>query len=443
MLRAMMKWGLGLVLIAAVAAYGCDTANGGPIGEGGAGGDGGSAGDGGAGGESGGPVDQCSPGDLADVEGGEPSIPLTTECSAAAAGTLGDMAACVTQVNTCLQDGTAMNTGTTLSEGCSGCFAEAACCTLNECSVLVGGPCAGPPMPGDECDTCSNEKCAPRQAECMGDGGGVGGAGGDGGGGTGGMAGGGGTGGMAGGGGTGGMAGTGGTGGMAGAGGMGGAAGTGGMGGVAGTGGMGGVGGTGGMPPLASSCLELLNDQGVDVDGFYTVDIAGTPMTVYCDMNRFSGGWTQIYDQDVDVLEGYLPTDDWTNGVRTDLPDSGQYSILNLIDQFEGPSSGFEFFIDWPNDGNDYVRWAQSENPFVGRGTVSGIVQSPNNQTGCTAFGGLAAESDGYSTMDGATNRVCWWWAIGTSAPFGGGIPAYKDSDAGQLVASRARLWVR
>ena len=197
------------------------------------------------------------------------------------------------------------------------------------------------------------------------------------------------------------------------------------------------------MPAQASSCLDLLND-GVDVDGIYTIEVAGTPTTVYCDMTRFGGGWTQIYDQDVDVLGGYLPTTAWANGVRTNLPDSGQYSILNLIDDFEGLSLGFEFFIDWPSEGNDYVRWTQSQNPFDGRGTVTGIEQSPINQTGCTPFSGLAAEGDGFATMDGSAN-TCWWWAIGTSESFGAGIPAYKTSETnGQLVvASRTRLWVR
>jgi hypothetical protein len=191
--------------------------------------------------------------------------------------------------------------------------------------------------------------------------------------------------------------------------------------------------------------------QGVDEDGFYTINLSGGPMTVFCDMNRFGGGWTQIYDQDVDVLLGYLDTSEWASGVRTDLPDSGQYSILNLIDEFEGLTLGFEFFIDWPNDGdwpnnrNDYVLWEQPNNPFdLPRGTASNVVQSPTNQIGCTPFGGLAAEGDGFSTMDGSTdtNGDCWWWAIGTSDAFGSGIPAYKIGDE-LFVASRTRLWVR
>jgi hypothetical protein len=174
---------IGLSL--AVAAFGCDSdeTNGGDGGSGGSAGSGGTAGDGGGGEGGGGPVDQCSAEELGAVEGGDPSTPLITECSTLAAGTVGDMEACTTQVNTCLQDGTDTNEGTSISEGCSGCIAESACCSLNECSILVGGPCAGPPEPGDDCDLCVIEKCAPRQAECMGDGSGGGGAGGDGGGG--------------------------------------------------------------------------------------------------------------------------------------------------------------------------------------------------------------------------------------------------------------------
>jgi hypothetical protein len=64
-------------------------------------------------------------------------------------------------------------------------------------------------------------------------------------------------------------------------------------------------------------------------------------------------------------------------------------------------------------------------------------------------FGGLAAEGDGISTLDGSTN-ACAWWAIGTTGPYGSSqtpiddvIPAYDTSDAGQLLATRTRLWVR
>jgi hypothetical protein len=185
--------------------------------------------------------------------------------------------------------------------------------------------------------------------------------------------------------------------------------------------------------------------DGVDVDGTYAIEVAGSPLTVYCDMTTDGGGWTQLYDQD--IAQGYLPTTDWATGVNQGAPDSGQYSILNLIDDFEGALPGFEFFIDWPNDGSGFVRWEQSENPFDGRGMVTNIVQSPTNQAalpGCTDidFGGLGP-GNGASTLDGSPGP-CWFWAVGTSKVRYGGIPAYDSSDAGGLRgAARTRLWVR
>jgi hypothetical protein len=238
----------------------------------------------------------------------------------------------------------------------------------------------------------------------------------------------------------GGSAGAGGMGGSAGAGGMGGSAGAGGMGGSAGAGGMG---GTGGIPAAATSCLDLLND-GTTTDGTYTVEVNGSPLLVYCDMTTDGGGWTQLLDQDVNVAPGYASTGAWSTGINVDQPNMGHYSILNLISEFEGASAGYEFLVDWPADGGSFIQWTQSQNPFVGRGVVAVIAEAPINQTGCedTAFAGLASR-DGTATLDGDPPAGCWWWAIGTPFPWNGGIPAYKDSAAGLLAASRARLWVR
>jgi hypothetical protein len=111
---------------------------------------------------------------------------------------------------------------------------------------------------------------------------------------------------------------------------------------------------------------------------------------------------------------------------------------------FFGQAGQWEFLLDWDDRGT-WVMWTQSEDPFVARGTVSSVVQVPANQEGCNSgdrFSGLSAENNGSSTLDGNDN-ACWWWAVGTSAPYFGGIPAYKDSDAGRLDAMRARLWVR
>lgn len=202
---------------------------------------------------------------------------------------------------------------------------------------------------------------------------------------------------------------------------------------------------------MASSCLELKID-GENTDGLYLIDVSGFgPLTVYCDMTTDGGGWTQLYDQD--VASGYDSVAAWAGGVNLDQPNMGHYSILQLIGAFEGVTPGFEFLLEWPNQGG-FVQWQQSENPFVGRGIVSNVIQSPSNQLGCVtapAFGGLAADNDGTpdgtveSTLDGSTDE-CWWWAVGTSGPplFADGVPTYANAAPGSLrAASRARLWVR
>jgi len=171
----MMIFGLTL----AVAAFGCSDDSSNAAGSGGSGGSGGGggAGEGGAGGagegggggagEGGAPGSGIAPAcdNEADIAAGDVDV---TACTTAAATTNKEYCGPPTGTGT---DSSGLATcyaddGNTQSAACLDCWADLSCCTLNECSVFVGGPCLAAPEPGDPCDLCIQEKCQPAFDSC-------------------------------------------------------------------------------------------------------------------------------------------------------------------------------------------------------------------------------------------------------------------------------------
>ncbi|HVZ71443.1 MAG TPA: EGF domain-containing protein [Polyangia bacterium] len=195
-----------------------------------------------------------------------------------------------------------------------------------------------------------------------------------------------------------------------------------------------------------TSCYQYLQLGPSTGDGLYTIDTDGSgpnaPVQVYCDMTN--GGWTQILDQDVAVSGGYLSSAQWRAGVATTAPNAGQWSILNRISELENSNLTFEFRMTYGTDQTNFIQWVQTGDPSTGtRGTLSNIVESPTNQSGCGPFVGLANDGQGESAWDGDAGG-CWWFAVGSSGSFGpGGIPVVNGSDGGQIVTNRVRLYVR
>ena len=182
-------------------------------------------------------------------------------------------------------------------------------------------------------------------------------------------------------------------------------------------------------------------------DGLYTIDLDGTgPKPLgsgqYCDMTN--GGWTQILDQDTTVSGGYLPAATWRAGLTNTAPNAGQWSILNRIADFQNTDLTYEFRLTYTNAQTSFIQWAQTGNPATGNcGALTGISQTPANQMGCGAFVGLANDGQAEAAWDGDSAGGCWWFAVGSSVPWGGAIPSVNSSSAGQIVTNRSRLYVR
>ena len=197
---------------------------------------------------------------------------------------------------------------------------------------------------------------------------------------------------------------------------------------------------------LYTSCLALQRAVPSLPSGTYPINIGGTGYLAYCDMVFDGGGWTQVYDQDVNVAPGYRATAAWAAGVNVQQPSSGQYSILQLLNTLKGGSAAFEFRLEWPtNPGAGYAQWRQVENPLASSAlpTASSYSLSPAGQSSdCGTFRGLSLSTTGSSLLDGDTSSGCWWWAVGTSAVWNNGIPAYRYPN-NILGTTHARLWMR
>jgi hypothetical protein len=198
----------------------------------------------------------------------------------------------------------------------------------------------------------------------------------------------------------------------------------------------------------AQNCAALLAKNPGLASGVYEIEPGGeggsASIDVSCDMTTEGGGWTQVYDQNVDVSPGYQPISAWLAGVNVTSPKSGQYSILNLLEKLESGSS-YEFRLVWPTPPTDgWIQWTQVQNPITASQapTISDVEMMPTGQMGCEAFRGLAPNTDGTSAaLEGDSKPSCFFWAVGTPFAWEGGIPSY--STMADLGTPEAQLWVR
>jgi len=138
-------------------------------------------------------------------------------------------------------------------------------------------------------------------------------------------------------------------------------------------------------------------------------------------------GWELFFRQTVPT---YLTKEEWRLW-NDGAPDSDNYSILNTIDDNMRRLDGkFEFKIIWPlRPGDNYNIWKQESNPMAAvSGGVDGYEAVDVNFTS-QLWGGLEYNTTSTSLLDGSVNHNNWYYAIGSTTSWNGGIPGANDAE--------------
>ncbi len=190
---------------------------------------------------------------------------------------------------------------------------------------------------------------------------------------------------------------------------------------------------------LPKNCLAYLN-KGYTTDGIYAIDSDGAggnaPYNCYCDMTTAGGGWTLVFNHN--TAGGY-----WANQTEADFFNVGspglatnKYSILMKIDELKSAPE-YEFRINFPSL-NVSNHWKQSFDPRSGGSTISPVAgyQAINIGSSANLWGGLE-RSSATTFLDGSVNHPNWYYSVGSSAPWNGGIPSYSP------VTDKVQLFIR
>lgn len=123
----------------------------------------------------------------------------------------------------------------------------------------------------------------------------------------------------------------------------------------------------------------------------------------------------------------YLSKEAWKS-VNPDDPENDNYSILDTLEDFRDASGKFEFTIKWPaHETPKYNRWTQTSNPTYE--AVAGYSPVDVQHT-AQLWAGLEYNKGLQSLADGSVNNNWWYYAIGSTTPWGGGVPGADRAEA-------------
>lgn len=193
----------------------------------------------------------------------------------------------------------------------------------------------------------------------------------------------------------------------------------------------------------SASCSNL-KKMGNATSGVYSFDIDGigplTAMNLYCDLDSDGGGWTKVFHHN--IAGGYFGTPSAALSANTTDPNNNLYSILNLLDNFKSINR-FTFRLHWPGPNKRNI-WSQLSNPTADSPLIG--YQAISIDDASRFWGGLelSNKSSGInnanrSLLDGSVEHTDWWFAVGATAVYSGGMPG---ASLFQEIVSEVSLYV-
>lgn len=191
---------------------------------------------------------------------------------------------------------------------------------------------------------------------------------------------------------------------------------------------------------LASNCFEYIDSSAYDNqgDGFYRISSSDHgELIVYCNMSIDGGGWTRVFNHDTTHGVFAVKTDALSSDPLT--PSSTKYSILNQVDSLRSQVD-FEFYMNWPSNGACELtphHWKQSTDPTVTTELVGDYLQISGGTTNSNGQKGLCLSSTGSALIDGNCGHSYWWYAVGQTVTYGGGVPACNSGETATALYIR------